>query len=193
MLKIEAGCSASNLPLSCRIFLFRFLLLTFPNKYLSKLHGRSDLLGSANTLEQEALVLNYMSWANQELLPTLARWFLPLIPNFSDPAPFDFVAIDKGREASLALLAKLEKEITKSRESYGNVWLVGNGPTLADIFVGIMVSRGLQWVLGREWRAAHLGIMAHFKEFSNWEPVRKIMPDFKFVEEEPRNMNPMHS
>jgi elongation factor 1-gamma len=164
--------------------------INLPSQYLSKLHNKLHLLGSAGTIEQEALVLSYVSWANQELLATLARWFLPLIPGFSDPAPYDFDAIEKGRAASLVLLAKLEKEIMKGKKGGETRWLVGDGPTLADIFVTIVVSRGLQWVLGREWREQHPGIMAYFERVRNWEPVRKVIPHFVLIEEETRNVDP---
>ncbi|KZF20955.1 hypothetical protein L228DRAFT_240672 [Xylona heveae TC161] len=55
--------------------------------YLAKIANKSRLLGDGSIV-QEAEVLMWMSWANQELLQTLARWFLPLIPSFTDPAPY---------------------------------------------------------------------------------------------------------
>lgn len=153
-------------------------------KHLSKLSLKSHLLGSAGTLAQESLVLQYVSFANQELLPTLARWFLPLIPGFTDPAPYNYDAIEEGKRASLALLDKLEGVLE------GKKWLVGEGPTLADIFVAVVLSRGLQWVLGRTWREAHPASMAHFERVKNWEPVTQVIPVFGLVEVEPQNVQP---
>lgn len=42
-------------------------------QYLAKLSNKSKLFGDGS-LEQEATVVSWMSWANQELLPTLALW-----------------------------------------------------------------------------------------------------------------------
>jgi elongation factor 1-gamma len=135
-------------------------------------------------LAEEALVLSYVSFANSELLPTLARWFLPLISGFKDPAPYDFDAVEKGKRASLVCLDKLELVFE------GNEWLVGSRPTLADIFVGIMVSRGLQWVLGRAWRETHPATMAHFERFSSLRMVSEVIPKFHLAEVEPLNQQP---
>ncbi|KAF2126174.1 glutathione-S-transferase theta, GST [Dothidotthia symphoricarpi CBS 119687] len=152
--------------------------------YLSKLNPKSHLLGSAGTLAQESLVLSYVSFANQEFLPTLARWFLPLIPGLTDPAPYNYEAVEEGKRASLVLLDKLEVVLS------GVEWLVGNSPTLADIFVAIVLSRGLQWVLGKEWRDAHPVAMAHFERVKNWKAVAQVIPDFKLVEVESPNVQP---
>lgn len=129
-------------------------------------------------------MLSYVSFANQELLPTLARWFLPLIPGLTYPAPYDFDAVEKGKQASILLLDKLELVME------GKEWLVGNRPTLADIFIGIMVSRGLQWVLGRAWRETHPAIMAHFERFSRLQMVSGVIPKFHLAEAEPLNQKP---
>ena len=43
-------------------------------QYLAKLSNKSKLFGDDGSLEQEVRVLSWMSWANQELLPTLALW-----------------------------------------------------------------------------------------------------------------------
>ncbi|KAK1139079.1 hypothetical protein N8T08_001325 [Aspergillus melleus] len=152
--------------------------------YLSKLNPKHHLLGSAGTLVQESSVLQYASFANQELLQTLARWFLPLIPGFADPAPYNYEAVEEGKRASLALLDRLEAVLSQT------TWLVGDSPTLADIFVAIALSRGLQWVLGRRWREAHTGAMAHFARMRRWEPVARMIPDFDLVEVEPPNASP---
>lgn len=126
----------------------------------------------------------YVSFANQELLTTLSRWFLPLIPGFTDPAPYNHDAVEEGKRASLALLDKLEGVLKGVR------WLVGNGPTLADIFVAVVLSRGLQWVLDRRWREAHPAAMAHFERMKDWEPVAQVIPSFKLVDVEPSNVQP---
>jgi elongation factor 1-gamma len=104
--------------------------------------------------------------------------FLPLIPNFSDPAPFNEAAIQKGKEQSLHMLQTLEDKLSSS------VYLVGESMTLADIMVAIYVSRGLQWVLDAQWRRQHPGIMKHFERVASWPPVKSVIPEFFMVEHE---------
>ncbi|CEJ94118.1 hypothetical protein VHEMI09669 [[Torrubiella] hemipterigena] len=139
---------------------------------------------SEGSVAQEAQVLSYVSFANQELLQTLARWFLPLIPGFTDPAPYNFDAIEQGKKASLSLLDNLEAILAKVE------WLVGNGPTLADIFIAVVLSRGLQWVLDGKWRASHPACMKHFEKIKQWEPVARVIPHFEMVDVEPPNAKP---
>ena len=110
--------------------------------------------------------------------------FLPLIPNFTQPAPYDEDVIEAGKVASLKMLGALEAMLE------GREYLVGKGMTLADIFVGIYVTRGLQWVLGEEWRNGHPAIMRHVEMVINWAPVRSVIPEFIMVEEETPNVNP---
>lgn len=71
--------------------------------------------------------------------------------------------------------------------------LVGNGMTLADVFVAIYVTRGLQWVLGEEWRNKHPAIMRHVNMVISWGPVRSVIPEFIMVKGETPNVNPNQS
>ena len=110
--------------------------------------------------------------------------FLPLIPNFSQPAPYDKDAIEAGKKASLGMLDALETRLEPGNH------LVGNGMTLADIFVAIFVTRGLQWVLGEEWRKRHPAIMRHVEMVMEWTPVRSVIDEFIMIKEETPNVNP---
>jgi elongation factor 1-gamma len=107
-----------------------------------------------------------------------------LIPGLTDPAPYNRDAVEAGKKSSLTLLAKLET-ILKDK-----VWLVGESPTLADIFVAVVISRGLQWVLGRTWRDGHPAIMAHFERTREWEPVHRTVTKFELIDEETKNIQP---
>ncbi|KAE8373755.1 glutathione S-transferase [Aspergillus bertholletiae] len=151
--------------------------------FLARYKPQTGLLGSGS-LASECEVLMWMSWANQELLQTLARWFLPLIPSFTDPAPYSYEAVAAGKAASLRLLDKLEDFLA------GRKYLVGNEITLADIMVAIYVSRGLEWVLDAGWRSQHPAIMAHFNLVAQWNPVKTVVPDFIFIEKETPNRSP---
>ncbi|KAM3565183.1 hypothetical protein ARSEF4850_001492 [Beauveria asiatica] len=151
-------------------------------QYLAKVKpGR--LLGDGS-LEQEAEVLSWVNWANQELLVIMSKWFLPLIPGLARPAPYDKAAVEAGKAATLAFLDNHEAAIKD------NKFLVGNDFTLADIFVAIYISRGLEWILGAEWRRQHPATMQHFNLVANWEHCKAVVPVFKQVDVEVANVNP---
>ncbi|KAB8068849.1 glutathione S-transferase [Aspergillus leporis] len=151
--------------------------------FLARYEHKTGLLGSGS-LASECRVLMWMSWANQELLQTLARWFLFLIPSFTDPASYSYEAVAAGRAASLRLLDKLEDFLT------GQKYLVGIEITLADIMVAIYVSRGLEWVLDAGWRSQHPAIMGHFNLVARWDPVRAVVPQFILIDKETPNRPP---
>jgi elongation factor 1-gamma len=73
---------------------------------------------------------------------------------------------------------------------HGKEWLVGGKLTLADIFVAIYVSRGLEWVLDGKWREKHPNIIKHFEGVAAVEAVKKIIPVFTLIKEETANENP---
>lgn len=81
-------------------------------------------------------------------------------------------------------MKKLEGVLT------GIEWLVGDSPTLADIFVSVVLSRGLQWVLDRKWRETHPACMKHFERLRSLDIVIQVIPEFKLVEVEPPNAQP---
>jgi elongation factor 1-gamma len=110
--------------------------------------------------------------------------YLPLIPNFTNPAPYDQEVVEHGKTQSLDILDKLEEQMGQ------NAYLVGDSLTLADIFLAIFISRGLEWVLGAEWREAHPNIMRHFSTFADTPEVKKLVPHFILIDKETANMNP---
>lgn len=79
------------------------------------------------------------------------------------------------------MLDSLENSL-KSDDS--SVYLVGSHITLADIMVIIYVARGLEWVLGKEWRETHPSIMRLFKAITDWEPVKRVVPFFVMLDDE---------
>jgi len=151
--------------------------------YLAKMFNRAGLLGDGSN-EQEVQVLSWMSWANQELLQTLATWFLPLIPGFTDPPAYNRDAVVAGRLKSRELLDVLETTLD------GRQWIIGNHVTLADIMVAIYVSRGLEWVLDAHWRETHPNIMRHFDIVTELEGVKKVIAQFILIDEEPKIESP---
>ncbi|KAG5993900.1 hypothetical protein E4U52_001598 [Claviceps spartinae] len=140
--------------------------------YLAKCKKKPTTLLGNGSPEQEAEIVSWMSWANQELIGTLARWYLPLVPNFSRPAPQNKPQIERGKADSLAMLDVLEGLMANKTH------LVGNEMTIADIFVAIVLARALEWVLDSAWRRRHPNCMKHFQMVTTWRPVRAVVPDF---------------
>ena len=50
--------------------------------------------------------------------------------------------------------------------------------------VVIYVARGLEWVLGQDWRDANSNTMRHFEMVAEWPPVKSVVPSFKMVSKE---------
>lgn len=107
-----------------------------------------------------------------------------MIPNFTNPPPYNKEAIELGKTQSLGLLDKLEEQIGQSP------YLVGDSLTLADIFLAIIISRGFEWDLGAEWREAHPNIMRHFSTFAEKPEVKKVVPHFILIDNETANVDP---
>lgn len=157
--------------------------------------------------------MSWVNWANQEMLMIMSKWydvflqpssvsislltldfvlmfhlrFLPLIPRLARPAPYDKAAVDAGKAATLALLDEHEAAIQDKD------FLVGGNLTLADIFVAIYISRGLEWVLDAEWWRQHPATMKHFERVASWEHCKAIVPAFKQVDVEEPNADPYAS
>ena len=147
-------------------------------------------------------MLSYLSWANQELLVILATWYavllillpypstysdaryLPLIPGFTDPPPYNEAAVVAGKAKSQKLLTFVEGHLD-DRD-----WLVGIHMTLADLMLAVYVSRGLGLVLGASWRAAHPNTMKHFHAVMGQAAVKKAIPNLVMIEEEPPIKDP---
>lgn len=89
-----------------------------------------------------------------------------------------------GKAASLDLLEKLEKQLD------GIDYVVGNRLTLADIFITVYLSRGLEWILDADWRSRHPNTMSYFGNISSRDFVKAVIPEFKLIERETPNKNP---
>jgi elongation factor 1-gamma len=151
--------------------------------FFAWLSNTSKLLGDGS-IEEESQVLSYLSWANHELLQTLALWYLPLIPGFTDLPSYNESAVLDAKNKSLKLLAAVELLLT------GKDWMVGNHMTLADVMLAIYISRGFEWVLGADWRGLHPNIMKHFHSVTENEAVKKVIPKFILIEEETQIKDP---
>ncbi|KAI9925962.1 hypothetical protein ASPWEDRAFT_169822 [Aspergillus wentii DTO 134E9] len=151
--------------------------------YLARIQNQAKLLGDGSH-KQVAEVMSWVSWANQEMLGTLASWFLPLIPNMKKPAPYDAQAVDNGKIASNHLLGLLENALESKNH------LVGESATIADLFVAMYLARGMEWVLDADWRTSHPNIMRYFNGITSIDQWKTVIPQMKMIEKETPNKDP---
>lgn len=95
---------------------------------------KTTLLGK--TKQDYAQILRWMSFANAEILPILAGWFLPLIGR----EPYNKKNLDTAQAKSLKAIDILEKHLL------GQTFLVGERLTLADLFATSILARGFEFV-----------------------------------------------
>ncbi|KAB2580549.1 Glutathione S-transferase psoE [Lasiodiplodia hormozganensis] len=112
--------------------------------YLAKQNPSTTLLGK--TLEEEATVLRWSSFANSELLPPIMAWINPVIGK-APSSPEILAAAEKGAEPMVDVVARELKA--------GKKFLVGDCLTMADLFVVAALARGYQFVFAKGWTEKH--------------------------------------
>lgn len=102
-----------------------------------------------------------------------------MIPFTTTPVRYDPESVTQGKFNSLALLSILEGHLSSTESSAPGPrsFLLGEQITVADIMVAVYVARGLEWVLGWEWRAGHPRVMEHWQRVCEWGPVRDVVGD----------------
>ncbi|KAL3418516.1 elongation factor 1-gamma [Phlyctema vagabunda] len=130
--------------------------------YLAKQNPNTTLLGS--TLEEEATILKWSSFANSELLPPIMGWINPVIGK-APSSPEILAAAAKYTEGMVSV-------VEKSLE--GKRFLVGDQLTMADLFVVAAIARGYQFVFTKSWAAAHPNIHEYYMRIKGDDIYRKI-------------------
>ncbi|KAF4304826.1 putative elongation factor 1-gamma protein [Botryosphaeria dothidea] len=119
--------------------------------YLAKQNPSTKLLGS--TLEDEATILRWSSFANSELLPPIMAWINPVIGKAPSSSEI-LAAAEKGCEPMLDVVARELKG--------GKKFLVGENLTMADLFVVAALARGYQFVFAKQWTQTHPEIHEYY-------------------------------
>ncbi|GAA5930955.1 hypothetical protein JCM10213_003954 [Rhodosporidiobolus nylandii] len=133
------------------------------SQFLASQENKAGLLGSSK--EQAAQITQWASWANSDLLPTIAAWFRPLV----GAAPYQKPAVEAAKAKALKHLAYLEKTLST------RTFLVGERVTLADIFVAAVLFRGFENVLDAEFRKAHVNIVRFWQTVIHQEPFFAVL------------------
>ncbi|PLB53901.1 elongation factor 1-gamma [Aspergillus steynii IBT 23096] len=119
--------------------------------YLAKQNPNTSLLGS--TLEQEATIIQWSSFASTELLPPIMAWINPVIGKA--PSSPDILA--NAEKVSEPMLAVVERAIGGGRK-----YLVGDVLTLADLFIVTALARGYQFVFDKAWTEKHPALHEYY-------------------------------
>ncbi|KAI1399036.1 elongation factor 1-gamma [Hypoxylon fuscum] len=139
--------------------------------YLAKQNPNTKLLGS--TLEEEATILKWASFANSELLPPIMAWINPVIGK-GPSSPEILAAAEKNNEGMVSVVEKALE---------GKQYLVGDQLTIADLFVVSAITRGYQFVFTKKWAAAHPAIHEWYMRLKN-DPIWKKIDGEPYVLDE---------
>jgi elongation factor 1-gamma len=102
---------------------------------VAKQTSATTLLGG--TLEEEAKIIQWSSFANSELLPPIMAWINPVIGK----APSSPEILAAAAKASEPMIGVVERAL-----ECGKRFLVGDVLTMADLFVVAALPRGYQFV-----------------------------------------------
>lgn len=122
--------------------------------------GRSPL--------EAAQILQWVSFANQEISPPIATWYRPAVgkPTSDGPSPAS------SRSAALLAISVVEAHLGPTRH-----YLVAGRLTLADLFVASLMMRGFEFVLDRQWREENPNVSQWYERVTSLPVWRAIVPN----------------
>ncbi|KAF2222478.1 hypothetical protein BDZ85DRAFT_263729 [Elsinoe ampelina] len=146
--------------------------------YLTSQNEKTTLLGK--TKQDYASILRWMSFGNSEVLPALGGWFRPLIGR----DPYNKKNVEDSQKRSERAVKILEDHFLV------NTYLVGERPTLADIVMVGLISRGFQYFFDKEWRGKNPNVTRWYETVYN-QPIYSAVADkFSFIEKAIPNQPP---
>ncbi|KAI9797512.1 MAG: hypothetical protein M1833_005423 [Piccolia ochrophora] len=123
--------------------------------YFTSQNEKTTLLGK--TKQDYASILQWMSFGNTEIMPSISGWFRPLVGR----DPFNKKNVEDSAKATEKAVNVLEQHFLV------NTYLVGERLTLADIFVAGMVTRGFQYLFDKKWRSDHPNVTRWYETIHN--------------------------
>ncbi|ORY86858.1 elongation factor EF-1 gamma subunit [Protomyces lactucae-debilis] len=139
--------------------------------YFASQNQKTTLLGK--TKGDYAQILQWLSFANTELLATLAGWLSPL----RGMAPYNKKAVEEA-EANFEKRVSFLEQILASK-----TFLVGERLTLADLVVAAHLARGFEFVFDPAWRSAHPNTTRYFTTIVNQHIYKNVAADVPICEE----------
>lgn len=123
------------------------------------------------TKEEKAAVLQWASFSNSLLLPTLAEWFTPIVKG-----PFNKKASEDGKAASAKLYAYLDKYLADK------TFLVGERITFADILTAAVLQRGSDHVVDNAFISQYPNVLRFFNTVLRQPEVLKVSGEPSIIE-----------
>ncbi|TKX19078.1 elongation factor 1-gamma [Elsinoe australis] len=146
--------------------------------YLTSQNEKTTLLGK--TKQDYASILRWMSFGNSEVLPSLGGWFRPLVGR----DPYNKKSVDDAQKRTERAIHILEEHFMV------NTYLVGERPTLADIVMVGLISRGFQFFFDKEWRSNNPNVTRWYETVYN-QPIYSAVADkLNFIEKAIPNQPP---
>lgn len=139
--------------------------------YITSQNQTTTLLGK--TKQDYAEILKFLSYFNSEVLTNLGGWFRPLVGR----DPYNKKNVDEASKAAERAVDVIEKHLLT------NTYLVGERITLADLFAAGIISRGFQYVYGKEWRDAHPNVTRWYSTVYNQPIYSAVVDPLSFIDE----------
>lgn len=136
-------------------------------------YANDQLRGGSNDVHR-AQVIQWLSYADNEILPPLASWVFPKL---------GYIQVDKeveeaGKAELLELLGQLNNLLLT------RTWLVGERITLADIVLGTTLLRAYDTVLDSKNRQNIPNVNRWFTTLINQKEVKAVLGEVKLCEKE---------
>ena len=121
-----------------------------------------------------------MSFANTEVLPSVAGYFRPI----KGLDPYNKKSVDDSLKAANAAVKVLEDHLLV------HTFLVGERITLADLFVAGILSRGFEFLFDKKWREGNPNVTRWYETVHNQPIYSTVVGELKFIDEALKNQAP---
>lgn len=137
--------------------------------YFTAQNDNTSLFGK--TKQDYASVLKWLSFANSEIIPSLAGWYRPL----RGAIPYDKKSVDNSAKATLKAVEIIEEKLTD------DAFLVGETLSIADLFTAAVVSRGFQFLFDKKFREENPHITRWFETVTSQPSYSAVADKVEFL------------
>lgn len=145
--------------------------MALADSVVAKQNGETALLGQND--RDYAQIIRWMSFFNSEIQPSLAKWYKPM----SGRWPYDEQKVREAAETANKAIAILEAHFTE------NTYFLGDRLTLADLLAVSCLSRGYQYVFGKEWRETFPNVTRWFLNMTDQPVWKEVASRPAFIDE----------
>lgn len=146
------------------------------NHYLVNLSSdekvKYQLIGMPGDIKAQAQILRWESLANSDLISNLAQIFGPI----KGDVPFNKKSFDKASGYVEEIAGIFEERLQE------HTYLVTEDITLADLVATAVMTRGFNYVFGKEWRSKHPATVRWFNTVRASKFLKEEFKDFEFIE-----------